>query len=202
MSIKYVDLRLSLSFKGILARALFTSIPAILVICCALGAVAETPLVGSAAPDFTLKTPQGTSVQLSTWSRGHKSALIILRGYPGYQCPYCQKQVHDFVNHAADFAAEGVPVLLVYPGAVADLGDRAKEFLASESHLPANIVLVTDPGFKVTDLYGLRWNETGETAYPSAFLLDEHRRVFFSRISTSHGDRLSAQEALEHLQKK
>jgi thioredoxin-dependent peroxiredoxin len=201
MSTKYVHSRLPHSFRGILARV-FTFIPAFLLLCCALGAFAETPAVGSVAPDFTLTTPQGTSVQLSKWSQGHESALIILRGYPGYQCPYCQKQVHDFVNRAADFAVAGVPVLLVYPGAVSDLGDRAKEFLASESQLPANIILVTDPAFKVTDLYGLRWNEAGETAYPSTFLLDEHRRVLYSKISKSHGDRLSAQGALEQLHKK
>src|SRR4029079_10137032 len=94
MSTKYVHSRLPHSFRGILAR-FFTFIPAFLLLCCALGAFAETPAVGSVAPDFTLTTPQGTSVQLSKWSQGHESALIILRGYPGYQCPYCQKQVHD-----------------------------------------------------------------------------------------------------------
>jgi len=167
-----------------------------------LYAFAESPAVGSIAPDFTLKTPQGASVQLLQWSRGHKSALIILRGYPGYQCPYCQKQVHDFVNRAGDFAKEGVPVLLVYPGAITDLGERAKEFLGKENQLPPNIVLVTDPDFKVTNLYGLRWNEPGETAYPSTFLLGEDRRIQFAKVSHSHGDRVSAQEVLDHLHEK
>ena len=162
---------------------------------------AEPPAVGSLAPDFTLQTPEGASVRLSKWSRGHKSALIILRGYPGYQCPYCQKQVHDFVKSAADFAAERVPVLLVYPGATSDLRERAKEFLSKESQLPANIVLVTDPDFKVTNLYGLRWNEPGETAYPSTFLLSEGRQIQFAKISRSHGDRVSAQEVLDNLHK-
>jgi len=185
--------------RRILVRFLLLSISAFPVLYCGQGAVAETPAVGTAAPDFTLKTPQGTSVQLSKWSRGHKSALIILRGYPGYQCPYCQKQVHDFVNRAADFQAEGVPVLMVYPGAVSDLGARAKEFLAKEGQLPANMVLVTDPDFKVTNLYGLRWNESGETSYPSTFILDEHRRVLFAKVSRSHGDRVSAQQVLDHL---
>ena len=34
-----------------------------------------------------------------------------------------------------------------------------KEFLEKQANLPANIVLVTDPDYKVTNLYGLRWNE-------------------------------------------
>jgi peroxiredoxin len=106
------------------------------------------------------------------------------------------------VNRAADFATAGVRVLLVYPGASADLGERAKEFLAKEAQLPDNIVLVTDPNFEVTNLYGLRWNEPGETAYPSTLLLDEDGRIRFAKISHSHGDRVTAQEVLDHLHKK
>jgi O-acetyl-ADP-ribose deacetylase (regulator of RNase III) len=33
--------------------------------------------------------------------------------------------------------------------------------------LPSNIVLVTDPDYTVTNLYGLRWDAPHETAYPS-----------------------------------
>jgi len=106
------------------------------------------------------------------------------------------------VNRAADFAAEGVSVLLVYPGPPAELGERAKEFLAKQSQLPPNMTLVTDPDFKVTEMYGLRWNEPGETAYPSAFLLGKDRRILFAKISRSHDDRLSAQDALDHLKKR
>jgi len=190
--------RFSRKIQTILTRLLLLSISAVPVLGIGPRAVAETPSVGTLAPNFTLKTPQGTSVQLSKWSRGHKSALIILRGYPGYQCPYCQKQVHDFVNRASDFAAKGVFVLLVYPGAPTDVGERAKEFLAAEPHLPPNIVLVTDPDFRVTNLYGLRWNEPNETAYPSTFLLDKDRRIVFAKISRGHGDRVSAEEALHH----
>jgi thioredoxin-dependent peroxiredoxin len=202
MSLKDVRVRFSRRTKIILARFLVASIAAVPILCCGQEAVAEPPALGTVAPDFTLNTPDGSSVHLSKWSRGHKSALIILRGYPGYQCPYCQKQVHDFVNRAADFAKEGVPVLLVYPGATIGLGEKANEFLAKENPLPPNIVLVTDPEFKITDLYGLRWNEPGETAYPSTFLLDKDRRILFAKISRSHGDRVSAQEALDQLHKK
>jgi peroxiredoxin Q/BCP len=184
------------------ARLLFLCVLAIAVLSHDPRAIAEPPAVGTVAPDFTLHTPQGTTVQLSRWSKDNRTVLVILRGYPGYQCPYCQKQVHDFVNRAADFAAEGVSVLLVYPGPPAELGERAKEFLAKQSQLPPNMTLVTDPDFKVTEMYGLRWNEPGETAYPSAFLLGKDRRILFAKISRSHDDRLSAQDALDHLKKR
>jgi peroxiredoxin len=159
----------------------------------------ESPAVGAIAPDFKLKTPEGTDVQLSKWSQGQIPIVIMLRGFPGYQCPYCQKQVHDFVSHAPAFAAKGAAVLLVYPGATSGLGDHAKEFLSTQDPLPANMILVMDPDFQVTNLYGVRWDAPNETAYPSIFILDKSRRILFERISHSHGDRISAQETLNHL---
>jgi thioredoxin-dependent peroxiredoxin len=162
-------------------------------------AFGQTPVVGAKAPDFTLSTPTGKTVTLSTEPRGHDLVLVILRGFPGYQCPYCVKQVHDFVSHASDFAAKSTRVVLVYPGPPADLDQHAKEFLEKQAELPSNVVLVTDPDYKVTNLYGLRWDAPHETAYPSTFILDGKGMVVFEKISHSHGDRLSAQDALDHL---
>jgi peroxiredoxin Q/BCP len=161
-----------------------------------ISAFAETPKVGEKAPDFTLATPAGTSVQLSKHVRKSTVVLVVLRGFPGYQCPYCQKQVHDFVEHASDFAAKKATILLVYPGPPADLDQHAKEFLAKESDLPPNIILAIDPDYKVTNLYELRWDAPHETAYPSTFVLDKKGMVLFEKISHSHGDRTTAQDVL------
>jgi peroxiredoxin len=161
--------------------------------------IAQTPAIGAKAPDFTLSTPTGMSVQMYKEMHGHRLVLVVLRGFPGYQCPFCEKQVHDFIDHAADFQAKNTRVLLVYPGPPGDLDDRAKDFLAKQTELPANIVLVTDPDYKVTNLYGLRWDAPHETAYPSTFVLDKKGTISFEKISHSHGDRLSAQDALDNL---
>ena len=159
----------------------------------------QTPAVGAKAPDFTLSTPSGKAITMSAEQRGHTLVLVLLRGFPGYQCPYCVKQVHDFVDHASDFAAKDTKVLLVYPGPPADLDQHAKEFLEKQADLPANIVLVTDPDYTMTNLYGLRWDAPHETSYPSTFVLDKEGKVVFEKISHSHGDRLSAQDALDNL---
>ena len=176
---------------------------AFLVIGCSFflggSASAQTPTVGAKAPDFTLSTPTGKTVTLSAEQSGHFLVLVILRGFPGYQCPYCVKQVHDFAEHASDFKAKNTRVLLVYPGPPADLDQHAKEFLEKQAGLPSNVVLVTDPDYKVTNLYGLRWDAPQETAYPSTFILDKKGRIVFEKISHSPGDRLSAQDALDHL---
>lgn len=161
--------------------------------------IAQTPAVGAKAPNFTLSTPTGKTVEMSKELQGHGLVLVVLRGFPGYQCPYCVKQVQDFIDHSADFKAKNIRVLLVYPGPPGDLDEHAKDFLAKQAELPANIVLVTDPDYKVTNLYGLRWDAPHETAYPSTFVLDKKGTIAFEKISHSHGDRLSAQDALDNL---
>jgi peroxiredoxin len=162
-------------------------------------AFAATPAVGAKAPDFTLSTPTGKAVRMSKEQHGHDLVLVVLRGFPGYQCPYCVKQVHDFINHASDFAAKNTRVLLVYPGPPASLDQHAKEFLEKQVELPSNIVLVTDPDYAVTNMYGLRWDAPHETAYPSTFVLDKKGMIVFEKTSHTHGDRLSAQDALDHI---
>jgi peroxiredoxin len=175
----------------------------LLAITCALflgpSAFGQIPAVGAKAPDFTLSTPTGTAVTLSTEQHGHELVLVVLRGFPGYQCPYCVRQVHDFIDHASDFAAKNTRVLLVYPGPPAALDQHAKEFLEKQAELPPNIVLVTDPDYAVTNMYGLRWDAPHETAYPSTFVLNKKDTIVFEKISHTHGDRLSAQDALDHL---
>ena len=127
--------------------------------------------------------------------------LILLRGYPGYQCPYCQKQAHEFQQNASRFAESGAQILLIYPGPPAALDQRAKEFQSKEGELPANFHLVIDPDYKVTNLYGLRWDAQHETAYPSTFVLNRQGVIVFRKISHSHGDRASAEEVLAEVVK-
>jgi peroxiredoxin len=126
--------------------------------------------------------------------------LVVLRGYPGYQCPYCNRQVQDFIQKSTAFAAAGARVVMVYPGPPQDLGNRAAEFMTGKV-LPENFNLLLDPGYKFTNQYGLRWDEPNETAYPSTFVLDRHGVVFFSKIVKEHGARTTSAEILDVLPK-
>ena len=139
------------------------------------------------------------STELSKRIGNSTVVLVILRGYPGYQCPYCQKQVHDFIAHSAEFAAKNTSVILVYPGPFASLNQHAKDFLAQQPSLPANVVLVTDPDYVLTIRYDLRWDAPGETAYPSTFILDRHGSIIFEKISKEHGDRTMASDVLTRI---
>jgi len=159
------------------------------------------PAVGDKAPDFTLSTLQGKRVRLSEITAKAPVVLVALRGYPGYQCPLCNQQAHDFLKNAQGFADAMAQVILVYPGPPDNLGARATEFVADKK-LPDNFYLLLDPGYEFTNLYGLRWDAPNETAYPSTFLIDQSGIIFFSKISKNHGGRTKGAELLEVLMKR
>ncbi len=165
------------------------------------GFAATPPTVDNKAPDFALSTVEGKNVRLSALTSKGPVVLVVLRGYPGYQCPYCNRQVQDFIQKSQAFADAGARVVMVYPGPPQDLGGRASEFLADKK-LPDNFDLLLDPGYEFTNLYGLRWDAPHETAYPSTFLIDRQGVIFFSKIVKEHGGRTSAAEILDALPKR
>jgi peroxiredoxin len=173
-------------------------------VCLFLAAVSSLigapPSVGDKAPDFALSDVSGKSVRLSDVNAAAPVVLVVLRGYPGYQCPYCNRQVQDFIQNEKGFAEAGVKVLLVYPGPPADLGAHAAEFL-TDKKLPAGFDMLLDPGYEFTNKYGLRWDAAKETAYPSTFLIDGKGTIFFSKVVREHGGRTTAAEILDALPK-
>jgi len=172
-----------------------------LFVLAALPLVAAPPSVGEKAPDFALSTVEGKSVRLSEVMSKGSLVLVVLRGYPGYQCPYCNRQVQDFIQKSQGFADAGAQVVMVYPGPPQDLGAKANEFLADKK-LPNNFELLLDPGYDFTNLYGLRWDAAHETAYPSTFLIDRQGVIFFSKIVRGHGGRTTAAEILDAMPKR
>ena len=158
---------------------------------------AEPPKVGDAAPDFTLNSLDGKVVTLSQETAKRMVVLVVLRGWPGYQCPICSRQVHDFVKQANEFAGEA-QVLMVYPGPADDLKVHAQEFL-NDKNWPEQYLFVIDPDYTFTQSYGLRWNAKGETAYPATFIIDSKGKVQYAKISKGHGDRSSAAEVVKEV---
>jgi thioredoxin-dependent peroxiredoxin len=122
--------------------------------------------------------------------------LVVLRGYPGYQCPLCTKQVGELIGKADDFKKAGAQVVLVYPGPADKLKEHAAEFVKGKDY-PAHFTLLLDPDYSFTEEYNLRWDAKGETAYPSTFVLDGKRKVTFAKVSVQHGDRAKVADVLK-----
>ena len=156
------------------------------------------PKVGQAAPDFELAAVAGTlegQVKLSDVLKEQPVAMVVLRGYPGYQCGICGKQASNLVSRAADFKKRGVSVLMIYPGPAADLDKRAMEFL-NGTELPAGFTMLIDPDYEFTNAYNLRWNAPRETAYPATYVIGQDGEIDFAKVSDGHAGRTNAKEIL------
>ncbi len=161
-------------------------------------ALTAAPAIGERAPDFALATLDGRTVSLRAARADGPVVLLVLRGFPGYQCPLCTRQVHEFAGRAAEFAAKGAKVVMVYPGPAAALQARAKEFLA-DKQWPAGWELLLDPDYAFTAAYGLRWDAPKETAYPSTFIIGRDDTVAYAVVSKTHGGRTKAADVLAAL---
>ncbi len=156
--------------------------------------------MGEKAKDFEFKPLSGEKVKLSELTKDGPVVLVVLRGFPGYQCPACGQQVGELRKLAKEFAEEDAKVLLVYPGSAEQLEKRAEEFLKGDA-LPKPLMLVTDPEYKITNFYGLRWDAPSETAYPATYVLSKDGVVKFRKVSKSHGDRAKASDVLAAIRK-
>ena len=159
---------------------------------------AKPPAVGDKLRDFTLDELGGPSLRLAEVNKSGPVVLVVLRGYPGYQCPLCTRQVGEFIESADEFAKLGATVLFVYPGPSDELAARAAEFVKGKDY-PAHFRILLDPDYSFTTAYGLRWDDPNETAHPSTLVVDTNRRVRFAKVSTGHGDRAQVADVLESL---
>ena len=162
----------------------------------------STPLkIGDKAPDFTLKTLDDQTVHLGELTAKGNVVLIVLRGWPGYQCPICDRQVHDFIASKTGFAEAKAQLVFVYPGPADDLKAHAEEFKSWKGkQWPKEFLYILDPNYIMVKAYRLRWDAPRETAYPSTFVLDQKGVIHFAKISRSHGDRTTATEILQTVQ--
>ncbi len=156
---------------------------------------AAPPKVGEKARALSLDTLDGKTVSLTELCKSGPVVVIELRGWVGYQCPLCTRQVGEFIGKAEDLRKAGATVVLVYPGPADRLKDHAADFIDGKG-LPDNFRFVTDPGLTFVKEWGLRWDKAGETAYPATFVVDAEGTARFAKVSHSHGDRATVKEVL------
>jgi len=157
------------------------------------------PMVDEKAKDFELKSITGDKVSLSGIAEQTPVVLVVLRGFPGYQCPACNQQVVQFLEKAEKFKDAGVQVLIVYPGPARDLARHAQQ-LVRDKTIPDHFHLLLDPDYSFTKAYQLRWNARNETAYPATFVIQQDLQITFAKVSKSHGGRTMPDEVLKALE--
>jgi peroxiredoxin len=157
--------------------------------------------VGEQAPGFMLEDIQGNQVTLSA-TRGKLPTVLVF--YRGYWCPFCAHQLSELRSLLK--ADEQVRVLAVSM----DDHEKTKQLIdkiAADGNGAVNFTMLSDPGHKVIDAYGLHdpaYNGTkfDGIPHPTVYVIDKNGRVAWSKIETdykvrpSNADIRAALEAL------
>jgi peroxiredoxin len=162
---------------------------------------AKVPEVDKRAPDFELPVVGSDGfLKLSDECKEGPTVVIVVRGFPGYQCPLCSSQMAALANRAKALGQAAHRVIVVYPGKADELQSHAETFMGSRK-LPKPLVIVRDDDMEMVESWGLRWDAPHETAYPATFVFDTNGRVRWKKVSHSHGERSSVEEILRELRK-
>lgn len=118
------------------------------------GAAGTGIVVGSKAPDFTLRDIDGREVKLSDY-RGK----VVILNFFGVWCGWCQKEMPGFVNVYNQYKGKDVVLLVVD---VYDTKDKLEKYLKENNF---DIKPAMDAREKVVRKYDV-------SGFPSTFILD------------------------------
>jgi peroxiredoxin Q/BCP len=146
---------------------------------------AELPAEGSKAPDFTLQSQEGKTVNLKDF----RGQWVVLYFYPKDMTQGCTIEAHNFERDLAQYTAKKAAIL----GVSADTVDSHQQFCTKES---LTFKLLADPGKEMIGSYG-SLAANGAVAARNTFLIDPKgviRKVYVKVNPNPH-----SQEVLESL---
>jgi peroxiredoxin Q/BCP len=132
------------------------------------GADTQTqPTAGSAAPDFSLGTADGSQVSLKDF----KGKWIVLYFYPKDMTSGCTMEAQNFQRDLTQYEKTGAVIL----GVSVDSAESHKEFCTKEG---LTFKLLADPGGKVSAQYGSTMDYKGTTmAARNTFLINPEGKI-------------------------
>ena len=141
------------------------------------------PAAGTAAPDFSLSTSDGSQVSLKDF----KGKWVVLYFYPKDMTSGCTMEAKNFQRDLAQYNKTGAVIL----GVSVDSPDSHKEFCSKEG---LTFKLLADPGGKVSAQYGSTMDYQGTTmAARNTFLINPEgkiAKVYTSVKPAEHSDQV------------
>jgi peroxiredoxin len=139
--------------------------------------------IGGVAPDFSLSDQNGKTVTLS--KVGKPTVLVF---YRGFWCPFCARQLAELRSLLKSDDTIALYAISV-DGAEKSKGLAAK--IAKDGKGDLNFPLLSDPGNKTIDAYGLF-----DPAYvgqgiegiphPAVLILDKNRRIVWAKVESDY----------------
>jgi thioredoxin-dependent peroxiredoxin len=152
----------------------------------------SAPEIGSAAPDFTLTSQEGTTVSLKDF----RGKWVVLYFYPKDQTPGCTIEAHNFQRDLAQYTQRNAIIL----GVSVDSVDSHKQFCTKEG---LNFKLLADTDKVVSKQYDSLMNlGVVKIASRHTFIIDPQGKVaknYTSVDPNKHSQEVLA--ALDDLQK-
>ena len=149
------------------------------------------PVSGSAAPDFSLSSQDGTQVSLKDF----RGKWVVLYFYPKDFTSGCTVEAHNFQHDQAEYARRNAVIL----GVSVDSAESHKNFCAKEG---LNFKLLADTGHQVSKQYGSLMNfGVAQISARNTFLIDPQGKLAraFSSVNPSRhsAEMLAAIDELE-----
>jgi peroxiredoxin Q/BCP len=158
-------------------RFVFPALASVCILCASVALAAGVPVVGSAAPDFSLPDQDGRVVHLADW-RGH---WLVLYFYPKDDTPGCTQEACSFRDDLAKLSALGAKVVGI---SLDDTSSHAT--FARKYHLP--FPLLADPDAAVARRYGALSDWVlFKFAKRNTFLIDPQGRIarVYTKVDTA-----------------
>jgi len=151
---------------------------------------ADMPSAGSNAPDFTLQSQEGQTVNLKDF----RGQWVVLYFYPKDMTQGCTIEAHNFQRDLAQYTAKKAVIV----GVSADSIDSHQQFCTKES---LTFRLLADPEKKTVAAYG-SLSANGAYAARNTFLVDPQgviRKVYTGVKPNVHSEEvLAALGELQH----
>lgn len=153
---------------------------------------ASMPAVGTAAPDFTLNSQEGTPINL----HDYRGKWVVLYFYPKDMTPGCTIEAHSFQSDLDKYQQVNAVVL----GVSVDSVDSHKQFCAKDG---LNFKLLSDEKHDVVTKYGsLNAFGTMTVAARNTFLIDPQGNIVKEFVKVNpQGHSAEVLAALGDLQK-
>jgi peroxiredoxin len=141
--------------------------------------------VGDEAPDFSLEDAEGNPVSLSA-GRGKQPTVLVF--YRGYWCPFCGRQLSELRSLLKP--NEQVRLLAIS----VDDHEKTKELaakIAADGNGSVNYTMLSDPGHKIIDTYGLHDPAYDGTKFdgiphPAVYVIDTNGRVVWAKVESDY----------------